>query len=210
MNFYEEKINQIKIALGMEVKMAEAMLEDGVTKVEAEAFEPGKKIFVVSETGERGPAPEGIHTTKDKVKVTVDAQGTITAVDKPKTEELAENGEKKEEVKVEAAAEGDIIPPTGDAVNEPVKTEGDIMKEDMTKMIMQCMEAIEEVAKEVATVKEEMASYREKMEKMSATPAATKISTFNANPSEEKENKLDARVDHLRSLKASFRTNKKF
>ena len=201
MNFYEEKLNQIRIALGMEVKMTEAMLEDGVTKVEAEAFEPGKKIFVVSESGEKGPAPEGIHTTEDGTKVTVDAQGTITAVEKP---------EPKVEVEVEAAAEGDIIPPTGDAVNEPVKTEGDIMKEDMKKMIMQCMEAVEEIAKEVATVKEEMASYREKMEKMSATPAATKISTFNANPSEEKENKIDARVDHLRSLKASLKTNKKF
>ena len=201
MNFYEEKLNQIRIALGMEVKMAEAMLEDGVTKVEAEAFEPGKKIFVVSESGEKGPAPEGIHTTEDGTKVTVDAQGTITAVEKP---------EPKVEVEVEAAAEGDIIPPTGDAVNEPVKTEGEIMKEDMKKMIMQCMEAVEEIAKEVATVKEEMASYREKMEKMSATPAATKISTFNANPSEEKENKIDARVDHLRSLKASLKTNKKF
>jgi len=201
MNFYEEKINQIKIALGMEVRMAEAMLEDGVTKVEAEAFEPGKKIFVVSETGERGPAPEGIHTTEDKVKVTVDAQGTITAVEKP---------EPKVEVEVEAAAEGDIIPPTGDAVNEPVKTEGDIMKEDMKKMVMQCMAAIEEVAKEVAVVKEEMASYREKMEKMSATPAATKISTFNANPSEEKENPLDARVDYLKTLKASMKTTKRF
>jgi hypothetical protein len=201
MNFYEEKLNQIRIALGMEVKMAEAMLEDGVTKVEAEAFEPGKKIFVVSETGDKGPAPEGTHTTEDGTKVTVDAQGTITAVKKP---------EPKVEVEVEAAKEGDIIPPTGDAVNEPVKTEGEIMKEDMKKMIMQCMEAVEEIAKEVATVKEEMASYREKMEKMSATPAATKISTFNANPAEEKENPLDARVDHLRSLKASFKTNKRF
>jgi hypothetical protein len=201
MNFYEEKINQIKIALGMEVRMAEAMLEDGVTKVEAEAFEAGKKIFVVSETGDKGPAPEGTHTTEDGTKVTVDAQGTITAVKKP---------EPKVEVEVEAAKEGDIIPPTGDAVNEPVKTEGEIMKEDMKKMIMQCMEAVEEIAKEVATVKEEMASYREKMEKMSATPAATKISTFNANPAEEKESPLDARVDHLRSLKASFKTNKRF
>lgn len=201
MNFYEQKINQIRIALGMEVKMAEAMLEDGVTRVEAEAFEPGKKIFVVSEAGEKGPAPEGTHTTEDGTKVTVDSEGTITAVEKP---------EPKIEVEVEAAAEGDIIPPTGDAVNEPVKTEGDIMKEDMKKMIMQCMEAIEEVAKEVATVKEEMASYKEKMEKMSATPAATKISTFNANPSEEKENLLDARVDHLRALKASLKTNKRF
>ena len=201
MNFYEQKINQIRIALGMEVKMAEAMLEDGVTKVEAEAFEPGKKIFVVSEAGEKGPAPEGIHTTEDGTKVTVDSEGTITAVEKP---------EPKIEVEVEAAAEGDIVPPTGDAVNEPVKTEGDIMKEDMKKMIMQCMEAIEEVAKEVAVVKEEMASYKEKMEKMSATPAATKISTFNANPSEEKENLLDARVDHLKALKASLKTNKRF
>ena len=201
MNFYEEKINLIRIALGMQVKMAEAMLEDGVTKVESEAFEPGKKIFVVSETGEKGPAPEGIHTTEDGTKVTVDAEGTIVAVEKP---------EPKVEVEVEAAKEGDIIPPTGDAVNEPVKTEGDIMKEDMKKMVMQCMAAIEEVAKEVAVVKEEMASYREKMEKMSATPAATKISTFNANPSEEKENLLDARVDHLRALKASLKTNKRF
>ena len=201
MNFYEEKINQIRIALGMQVKMAEAMLEDGVTRVEAEAFEPGKKIFVVSEAGDKGPAPEGIHTTEDGTKVTVDSEGTITAVEKP---------EPKIEVEVEAAKEGDIIPPTGDAVNEPVKTEGDIMKEDMKKMVMQCMAAIEEVAKEVAVVKEEMASYREKMEKMSATPAATKISTFNANPSEEKENLLDARVDHLRALKASLKTNKRF
>ena len=201
MNFYEQKINQIRIALGMEVKMAEAMLEDGVTRVEAEAFEPGKKIFVVSEAGDKGPAPEGTHTTEDGTKVTVDSEGTITAVEKP---------EPKVEVEVEAAKEGDIIPPTGDAVNEPVKTEGDIMKEDMKKMVMQCMAAIEEVAKEVAVVKEEMASYREKMEKMSATPAATKISTFNANPSEEKENLLDARVDHLRALKASLKTNKRF
>jgi len=201
MNFYENKINQIRIALGMEVKMAEATLEDGVTKVEAEAFEAGKKIFVVSETGDKGPAPEGTHTTEDGTKVTVDANGTITAVEQP---------EPKVEVEIEAAKEGDIIPPTGDAVNEPVKTEGDIMKEDMKKMIMQCMAAIEEVAKEVAVVKEEMASYKEKMEKMSATPAATKISTFNANPAEEKENPLDARVDHLKSLKASMKPNRRF
>ena len=198
MNFYQEKLNQIRIALGVDYKMAEAMLEDGVTRVEAEAFEPGKKIYVVSETGEKGPAPEGIHTTEDGTKVTVDAEGTITAVEKP---------EPKVEVEVEAEA---IVPPTGDAVNEPVKTEGGIMKEEMEKMIMQCMAAIEDVAKEVAIVKEEMASYKTKMEKMSATPAATKISTFNANPAEEKENLLDARVDHLKALKASLKPNKRF
>ena len=206
MNFYEQKLNQIKIALGMEVRMAEATLEDGVTKVEAEAFESGKKIFVVSESGEKAPAPEGTHTTQDGTKVTVDAEGTITAVEKP---------EPKVEVEIEAAKHDkdekmeDNIEPAGSKKEEPAKDE-DMTKEEMKKMVMQCMEAIEEVAKEVATVKEEMASYRERMEKMSATPAGTKIATFNADPANEKVNQLDARLDHLMSIKSSFKTNKRF
>lgn len=202
MNFYQEKLNQIKIALGMEVKMAEAMLEDGVTKVEAEAFEPGKKIFVVSESGEKGPAPEGIHTTEDGTKVTVDANGTITAVEKP------EPKEEKVEIEVEAAKED--LPPTGDVVTEPVKTEADIMKENMEKMIMQCMEAVEEVAKEVATIKEEMASYKTKMEKLSKEPAGSKFNTFSSNPVTEKVDALDARLEHLKGLRSELKSNKRF
>ena len=202
-NYYQEKLNQIKIALGMEVKMAEAMLEDGVTKVEAEAFESGKKIYVVSESGEKGPAPEGIHTTKDGIKVTVDANGTITAVEKP------EPKEEKAEIEVEAAKED--LPPTGDVVTEPVKTEADIMKENMEKLIMQCMEAVEEVAKEVATIKEEMASYKTKMEKLSKEPAGSKFNTFSSNPVTEKVDPLEARLEQLKSVKAELKSpNKRF
>ena len=201
MNYYQEKINQIRIALGLETKMAEAMLEDKVTKVEAEAFEPGKKIFVVSETGDRSPAPEGIHTTEDGTKVEVDSQGTITAVEKP---------EPKVEVEIEEAAEEEKK-----MAEEPVKTESEIEdqrmeKEEMKKMVMQCMEAIEEVAKEVAVVKEEMASYKTKMEKLSKEPASTKISTFNANPTSEKMDPLDARVEQLNSLRADLKAKRKY
>jgi hypothetical protein len=186
MNFYQEKINQIKIALGMEIKMAEAILEDGVTKVEAEAFEPGKKIYVVSETGEKGPAPEGTHTTQEGVKVTVDAEGTITAV---------EEATPKVEVEIEAAA---VEPAKEEA---PVPTEGEITEEYMKKMLMQCMEAIEDVAKEVAIVKEEMASYKSKMEKMAATPAASKISTFNSEASEPMS-PIEARLESLKAIRS--------
>jgi uncharacterized protein (DUF3084 family) len=195
MNYYQEKLNQIRIALGLETKMAEAMLEDMVTKVEAEAFEPGKKIFVVSETGEKGPAPEGVHTTEDGTKVTVDSEGTITAVEKP---------EPKVEVEIEAAKEEEKME------EEPVKTEKEIIEQDMKEMIMQCMEAIEEVAKEVAMVKEEMAAYKTKMEKLSKEPASSKISTFSANPMSEKVDALDARVEQLKSLRTSIKPNRKF
>lgn len=192
-NYYEQKLRQIKIALGMQEKMAEAMLEDGVTKVAAEAFEAGKKIFVVSETGEESPAPEGIHTTEDGLKVTVDAEGTITAVEAPEPKEEVE-------VKIEAAAEEEL---------PPVKTEGEIT-EEMRKMVMQCMEAIEEVAKEVAVVKEEMASYKTKMEKLSKAPASSKISTFSANPATETIDPLEARLEQLKSVKAGLKSNKRF
>ena len=250
MNFYQDKLNQIKIALGVAVKMADAVLEDGVTKVEAEAFEPGMKIFVVSETGEKAPAPEGTHTTQDGTKVTVDATGTITAVEKPEpkveveieagmkgkfsTDELADG------TKIETDAEGEFavdqqlyfITESGEKVTAPAgehttksgitivtdgegkitgvkypdqagkgslekfedelpadgpAAEGDVAMESMIdKKIGEAYEkvmmAIEEIAKEVGVVKEEMASYKSKMEKMSKTPASNKIPTYNGDP----------------------------
>ena len=41
-------INQIKTILGMEVKLAQMKLEDGVTVIEAEAFEPEMGVFIVN------------------------------------------------------------------------------------------------------------------------------------------------------------------
>jgi hypothetical protein len=159
--------------------------------VEAESFEAGSKLFVVSESGERAPGPEGIHTLEDGTKVTVDAQGTISEVVNP---------EPKVEVEIEAAAE---VP----AGEEPA---GEVIKEEMKKMIMQCMEAIEEVAKEVSAVKEEMAAYKSKMEKMSKTPGASKLSTFNDEPITP-TSILDARLEGLKSIKAEIgKTPRKF
>jgi hypothetical protein len=197
MNFYEEKINQIKIALGMAVKMAESVLEDGVTRVEAESFEAGSKLFVVSESGEKAPAPEGRHTLEDGTVVTVDAEGTISEVMKP---------EPKVEVEVEAAAEE--VPAGEEPAGEPTKSESEIVKEEMKKMIMQCMAAIEEVAKEVAVVKEEMSSYKSKMEKMSKTPGAPKLSTFNDEPTTQMS-AIESRLEGLKTIKAELSKNKR-
>jgi hypothetical protein len=42
-------INEIKTLLGMEVKLAQMKLKDGVTVIEAEAFEPEMAVFIVNE-----------------------------------------------------------------------------------------------------------------------------------------------------------------
>ena len=200
MNYYKSKLNLIRVALGMDVKLAEAILEDGVTKVEAESFEAGSKIFVVSEDGERAPAPEGVHVTEDGVKVTVDAEGTITLVEQP---EPVEAEEVKEEVEVKAAEE---------EIKEEVKVESEeeepkpeMLEEIVDKKIEEAMEkvymALEEVVKEVSEVKEEMASYKEKMSK---TPASKKVSTFNSE-APEADDALEARLEHLKELKGSLK-----
>ena len=191
MNYYQNKLTQIKIALGMEVKMAEAVLEDGVTKVEAEAFEPGMKIFVVSETGEKAPAPEGTHTTQDGTKVTVDAEGTITAVEKPEAEV---------EIEVEAAEEVVVEDKSADVEA--------IVEEKMKQMMENVMMAVEEVAKEVGVIKEEMAAYKAKMEKMSKTPAGTKLTTFNKE-AVTAANSIEARMEAIARMKESLASKKR-
>jgi len=200
MNFYEQKINQIKIALGMSpYKMAESVLDDGVTKVEAESFEAGSKLFVVSESGEKAPAPEGRHKLEDGTEVTVDSEGTISEVKKP---------EPKVEVEIEAAAEE--VPAGEESAGQPTKSESELVKEEMKKLIMQCMEAVEEVAKEVAVVKEEMASYKSKMEKMSKTPGASKLPTFNDEPVAPMSI-VESRLEGLKAIKAELsKTKRKF
>lgn len=205
MNFYQEKLNQIKIALGMEVRMVEATLKDGVTKVMTEALEPGSKIFVVSESGEKAPAPEGIHQLEDGTEVYVDSEGTITQVESP---------EVAEEVEVEAAAEKPSEIPAGEKTAEqPTKSEATITKEEMASamdtMMEKVMMAIEEVAKEVGTIKEEMASYKSKMEKMSKTPGATKISTYN-NEAPASTDPMEARLEGLKNLRDELSKTRKF
>jgi len=206
MNFYHSKINAIKIALGMEVKMVDAVLKDGVTKVMAETLEPGSKIYVVSESGEKAPAPEGIHELEDGTEVYVDAMGTITQVELPE-EEVGETEEEMAEV------------PEGEkSAEEPTKSEGEVETEEedataeskaINEVMEKCMMAIEEVAKEVGSIKEEMAAFKSKMEKMSKTPGSSKISTYNADPNPSAD-PIEARLETLNNLRADYSLKSRF
>jgi hypothetical protein len=198
MNVYKQKLNQIKIALGMEtVKMVSAKLEDGVTVVEAEAFEPGKEIFVVSESGEKAKAPEGTHTTEDGTKVTVDAEGKIVSVEAPEAK-----------VEVEAAAEDkdkeEMKESTSDKkFQEEVKVEVENqIEEKMNAFRMEVSDIVEAIVKDLVDVKEEMSQCMARIEKMSKTPADKKISTFNTDAPKDKFDAVEARIEALKNIRA--------
>ena len=206
MNFYHSKLNAIKVALGLDVKMVDAVLKDGVTKVSAESLEPGSKIYVVDSEGEKAPAPEGIHELEDGSEIYVDAMGTITQVELPEVEAAAIT----EEVKAAEVPEGEK------SAEEPTKSEDEVVKEEekstisneeINEAMANCMMAIEEIAKEVGTMKEEMAAYKSKMEKMSKTPATSKIKTYNEELSTS-SNAIENRLEVLKNLRSEI-SNKK-
>jgi hypothetical protein len=68
--------------------MSKATLADGTvieTDEEGE-FAVGQKLFVITESGEKVGAPEGMHTTESGIVITVDADSIITGVKYPDTE----------------------------------------------------------------------------------------------------------------------------
>ena len=96
-------INEIKTLLGMEVKLAQMKLEDGVTVIEAEMFEPEAAVFIVN--GEdRIAMPVGEYKLEDGNILKVEVEGVIAAIEMPE-EETPEAETEAPEVEVEVEAQ---------------------------------------------------------------------------------------------------------
>ncbi len=96
-------INTIKTYLGMEVKLAQMKLADGVTFLEFDSLEVGKEIFVVSENG-NVPLPMGEYELEDGNILEVYEDGIIGEV-KSKEEEQPPLEEEEPAMPVEASVE---------------------------------------------------------------------------------------------------------
>jgi hypothetical protein len=106
-------VNQIKELLGMEVKLAQMKLMDGVTVIEAEAFEPEMAIFIVNED-ERVPMPVGEYVLEDGNVLKVETEGVIASIEMPEeeapeVEEEVETTKKEEEMATEVATPKRVV-----------------------------------------------------------------------------------------------------
>ena len=106
-------VNQIKELLGMEVKLAQMKLMDGVTVIEAEAFEPEMAVFIVN--GEdKVPMPVGEYMLEDGNVLKVDVEGIIASIEMPEEEAPeveveVETTKKEEEMATEAATPKRVV-----------------------------------------------------------------------------------------------------
>ena len=95
-------LNKVRVLLGMEVKLERMKLMDGVTVLEADAFETDMEVFVVTEDDQKIPVPVGEYETEDGRILVVEVEGMIKEVKEKMEEEPAMEEEPTVEVEVEA------------------------------------------------------------------------------------------------------------
>lgn len=94
-------LNQVKTLLGVEVKLEQMKLENG-TVLEADKFEEGNEIFIVTED-ERVALPVGEYVLEDGQTLVIEEEGIIKEM-KSENEEAKEE-EVEAEIEVEAEEE---------------------------------------------------------------------------------------------------------
>ena len=152
-------LEKIKTFLGEEtqeevlVELAQAKLENG-TVLEAEAFEAGKEIFIVSED-DRVAVPVGEYMMEDGRKLIVKEEGIIGEI-KAKEEEPSV----KEEDRTDAAEHEE---------EEKKEMKKYVRKEEFDSAIEEIKDMINKLQEEKEEKKEEMS------QKLSAAPASAPI-----------------------------------
>ena len=147
---------------------------------EGDTLEVGKKVKVVTTEGQEMDAPDGFHKLENGE--TIKTEGSVVveiAKSQDMLEETLEGGKKIAEVEMAEVKTPDVVEQfpvevqRGAEYEKPIaqqmETEEDVMTE---KSIVEAV--AKAVADELIEMKKEMAAMKEKMEKMSAEPAAEK------------------------------------
>jgi len=163
-----------------EVKFEQMTLENGAV-LEAEAFEAGNEVFIVS--GEdRVAAPVGEHLLSDGRVLVIAEEGLIAEIKEAAAEEVEEE---KVEIEVEASAEEST-----ELAEVEVKEEAPAVAAIVEKVL----EEIAMMREEMKAMREEMGGYAKKEEmaavkaELSAEPAAKPIKH---NPETKQANKVE-------------------
>jgi len=139
-------INQIKTLLGMEVKLETMKLSDGVTVLEAEMFEAGNEVFVVTEDEQKIALPIGEYEMEDGRILVVVEEGIISEIKEKEEEEeempeeapIEEEAKKEQEMETAKSAPKkvveSVIKESFFSEIESLKTENETLKAELSKL----------------------------------------------------------------------------
>lgn len=182
-----------------------------------EAPKVGDEVKVVTTEGQETLAPDGYHKLEDGTVIKTEGSSIveITTAEEEKKEDMADEGTIEAEEEVAEAEEFGADPAISQVegttaqnattdVDPNPEEKVDTVEEMMSKLKM-AME--EKIASEIAGVKEEMKSMKEKFESFSAEPATEKI-TLNGSSNTEKFSSESLQNTQMK-LMAELMKNKK-
>jgi hypothetical protein len=172
-------LNKVRTLLGLEVKLETMRLSDGVSMLEAEVFEAGQPVFILTEDEQRIALPIGDYELEDGRILVVIEEGVIADV-----REAAEP-----EVEVEVEAPETEMPAEEEMAQEPAAPTAKKIIESVTKESF--FSEIEALKKENEELKAQIAlSKTEVAEEVAPVELSEEPKPISFNP--ENETKVEA------------------
>jgi putative cell wall-binding protein len=160
-------LNKVRELLGMEVKLEQRKLEDGVTIIEADEFEAGAEVMIITEDEQKIPLPVGEYVMEGGEQVLVVTEEGVISEVKAKEEEVEEEAKKDYEEKEDEKEEEmtdvkpakkvveSIVKETHFSEIEALKKENEELKAQIEKL-SKSEETTETVTEEVTEEKQEL------------------------------------------------------
>ena len=164
-------LNKVRELLGMEVKLEQRKLEDGVTIVEADSFEPGEEIMIVTEDEQMIPLPVGDYKMEDGQILVVSEEGIIAEIKEAEEEEEVVEEEAKSEEKEEAGYDD----------KEEEMAEAKPIKKTVESIVKETFFA------EIENLKKENAELKAKIQELSSDKVTEEVTEEVSEPVAEKE-----------------------
>ena len=177
-------LNKVKELLGMEVKLEQRKLEDGVTVIEADAFEPDNEVMIVTEDEQMIPLPVGEYVMEGGEEVLVVTEEGLISEIKAKEEEVEE-----------------------EVVEEEAKKDYEEKEEEMAEESRPIKKTVESIVKEtffteIENLKKENAELKAKLETLSSDEN-TNEETTEETTNEEVTNETTEVVEEVAEVELS-------
>jgi hypothetical protein len=166
-------LNKVRTLLGMEVKLETMRLTDGVSMLEAEVFEAGQPVFILTEDEQRIALPVGDYELEDGRILVVIEEGIIADI-----REAAEA-----EVEVEVEAPEAEMPAEEEMAQEPAAPTAKKIIESVTKESF--FSEIEALKKENEELKAKLVLSSEVAEEVAPVELSEEPKPISFNPENE-------------------------
>ena len=171
-------LNKVREVLGLEVKLEQRKLDDKVTVIEAETFEQGEEVMIVTEDEQKIALPIGEYKMESGEILVVAEEGIISEL-KEAEEEVVEEEVKEEVIEEEVEAATDESKPIKKTVESIVKetffSEMEKLKKENEELKSQLQELSKDPVAEESTpeaIKEEI---KEEVELSTEEPKANEV-----------------------------------